>query len=281
MSIGDTELTDTKMEIISEQVQRQLIALSVLAANVSDKSAFARKGAESVSFPKGEDFTVNNRASGAAVAEQLLSYTKDTMLLDKRSSIAWTVDPNDEIESVIAVNSDLIDRATKGHAEDVDIKIAAELEVVGVATATALATIDDTAIRDMISELKRRHANHGNLRLAISPEQENDMFGIAKFTANDTYGARVVANGQLGLIYGVPVLVTPTLIDGRYFMYDMDGIAIAFQKSTKLDSRKAPENGVGALLYVMENKYGVKGLQLGQQGVGAAESALVAKDDVA
>ncbi len=281
MSIGDTELALTKMEIISEQVQRQLIAESILASQVSDKSAFARKGAESVSFPKGEDFVVNNRASGAAAVEQLLSYTKDTMLLDKRSSISWVVDPNDEIESVIAINADLIGRATRGHAEDIDIKIVAELEVVGVVTATAGAAIDDPAIRDMISELKRRHARPGNLRLAISPEQENDMFGIAKFTANDTYGSPIVRNGQLGTIYGVPVLVTPTLADTQYFMYDMDGIAIAFQKSTKLDSRKAPENGVGAELFVMENKYGVKGLQLGQQGVGGTLSALVAKDATA
>lgn len=278
-TFGNTELTATKMEVISERVQRQLISESVMAGALIDLSAFARKGAESVSFPKGGDFTVNQRASGALAVQQVFNYDKDNMPLSFRSSISWVVDPFDEIESVIAVQSDLIGRATRGHAVDVDINAIAELETVGVAITTVSPAITDPVIREMRSDLIRRKARARDLVLAVSPEQESEMLGINKFTLVQDYGSEVVRTGQLGTIYGMPVLMTPELADGQYFMFERSGCGIAFQRAPMLDSRKAPEYGAGAQLYTLDQKYGIKGLQLGEQGVLATESPLVSKDN--
>lgn len=279
-AFGDTELSATKQQIVAERVQRQLISEAILASTITDLSAFARKGASSVAFPKGGDFTVNNRASGAQATQQVFNYDKDTMLLDKRASVSWVVDPLDEIESVIDVQADLIGRATRGHAVKLDQDIIAELDAVGVATTTASTAITDSIILEMRETLLRRKANRRALRLAISPEQESDIFGITKFVSAQDYGGpAMVPSGSLGLIYGISVHVTPELVDGKYFMYDAEGCGFAFQKAPQLDSRPAPEYGAGARLFVLESKYGVKGLQLGQQGVAATESALVVKDN--
>jgi len=279
-TFGDTELSATKQEVISERVQRQLISESALLDTLVDLSAFAVKGASSVSFPKGGDFTVNNRASGTEAVQQVFNYTKDTMLLDERATISWVVDPMDEIESVIAVQQDLIGRATRGHAEDVDQKIKAELEIVGVATATASVTITDAIILEMREAILRRKGNRKAIRLAVAPERESDILGITKFvSAQDYGGGAMIPSGTLGLIYGMPIIITPVLDADEYYMYDKDGCGIAFQRGAMLDSRKAPEFGAGAQLFTLDQKYGVKGLQLGQQGVGGAESALVVKDN--
>jgi hypothetical protein len=279
-TFGDTELTNTKQEVISERVQRHLISESVLASSVTDMSAFARKGAESVSFPRGGDFTVNNRASGAQAVQQVFNYNKDTMLLNQRATISWVVDPMDEIESVIAVQQDLVGRATRSHAVHVDQTIISELETVGVATATASPAITDLVVLEMREALLRRKANRRALYLAVAPEQESDIFGITKFvSAQDYGGGAMVPSGSLGMIYGMPVLITAELSAGQYYMFDREGIALAFQRAPMLDSRKAPEFGSGAQLYTLDQKFGVRGLQLGEQGVLAAESALVVKDN--
>lgn len=278
-TFSDTELGPTKQEVISETVQRQLISEAILMTSIVNLSAFARKGAESVSFPKGGAFTVNNRASGAEAVQQVFNYTKDTMLLDNRATISWVVDPFDEIESVIAVQQDLIGRATKGHAVDVDVKIIAELETVGVATATASVNITDDIILEMREALLRRKANRRAITLAVAPENESSILQITKFvSAQDYGGSAMVPSGSLGLIYGMPVLITPELDADEYFMYDADGCGIAFQRAPMLDDRKAPEFGAGAKLFTLDQKYGVKGLQIGEQGVGGSESALVVKD---
>lgn len=277
---GDTELTATKQAVISERVQRHLISESVLANTISDLSVFARKGAVSVSFPKGGDFTVENRASGVAATNQVFNYAKDTMSLSNRATISWIVDPMDEIESVVAVQQDLIGRATRGHAKDVDVKIIAELETVGVATTTVSPSITDAVILEMRAAILRNKADRRRLRMAVAPEQESDILGITKFvSAQDYGGGAVVPSGALGMIYGMPVLITPEIAAGTYYMYEEAGCGIAFQRAPMLDSRKAPEYGAGAQLFTLDQKYGVKGLQLGEQGVLATESALVIKDN--
>lgn len=275
---GDTELTATKQEVISEQVQRQLISESVLLSTITDLSVFARKGAESVSFPRGGAFTVENRASGAQATQQVFNYDKDTMLLDQRATISWIVDPMDEIESVVAVQQDLIGRATRGHAVDVDVKIIAELETVGVAIGTVSASITDPVVRELRSDLLRRKANPRMLTLAVAPEQESDLLGIDKFVLAQDYGRAVIPSGALGALYGVSVVMTPELADGTYYMYEKGGCGVAFQRAPMLDDRKAPEYGAGARLFTLDQKYGIQGLQLGEQSVLSTESALVAKD---
>ena len=277
-AFGDSELAATKMEVISERVQRQLIAQSVLVPTVRDLSAFAKKGAESVSFPKGGDFTVNQRASGAQAVQQVFNYEKDTMLLDFRSTISWVVDSMDEIESVINVQSDLISRATKGHAKDVDLNIIAELELVGVPTTTA-GDISKTIILEMRQALLSREADPGALTLAIGPDSEAIMLDIPDFVRADAYGNSRIPSGTLGSIYGMNTVLSTQLAASQYFMYEADGCGIAFQRAARLDSRKAPEFGTGSQLFVMDQKYGIKGLEIAAQGVGAAESALVQRDN--
>jgi len=275
---GNTALSATKAEIIANLVQRELISSSVLASTVYDVSRYAVRGASSVSFPKAGSFTVENRATATQATIQNLTFAKDTLTLDKRATVSWLIDAMDEIESSIDVSAEYAMRAARAHAVYLDTQIIAALELVGVATTTA-GDITDAVILEMRQTLLQHKADRRLLRLAISPAQEAKMLAINKFVTAQDYGTSAIPSGALGTIYGVPVFITPELGASQYFMYDQEGIALAFQKGPQLDERKAPEYGSNSMLRVLDQKFGVKGLLIGQQGVGVAESPLVVKDN--
>jgi len=275
---GNTELTAVKEAAISALVQKELISASVLASNVYDVSGFCRPGASTISFPKAGSFSVEDRASAAQASIQSLTFTKDTLTLSFMATVAWTIDPQDALETPVDVEAEYAKRAAKAHGLYVDQKLILELESAGVATTTA-GNISDAVILEMRAALLGRKANARNLRLAISPAQEAVLLGINKFTLAQDYGRAVIPEGILSQVYGIPVLVTPELGSNQYFMYDAEGICLGFQRGPMIDQRAAPEYGAGAMLKVMDQKFGVKALEINQQGVGVSESALIVKDN--
>lgn len=275
---GNTELTAVKQLAISALVQKELISSSVLASNVYDVSGFCKPGASQIGFPKAGSFTVEDRATAVQASIQSLTFAKDTMDLNKMATVAWIIDPQDLLETPVDVAAEYAKRAAKAHGVYVDQQLITELEAVGVAT-TTVGNISDAVILEMRQALIQRKANPRNLRLAISPAQEAILFGINKYTLAQDYGRTVIPEGVLSMVYGIPVLVTPELGANQYFMYDAEGIALGFQRGPQMDQRPAPEYGAGALLQIMDQKFGTKGLLLGQQGVGALLSPLVVKDN--
>ena len=276
---GNAALVATKQDLIAALVQKELISKGVLINTIQDVSRFAVKGAKTISFPKAGSFTVEDRASGAQATIQNLTFAVDQLPLDKMATVSWLIDPQDELESVLDVDAEYAVRAAAAHAAYVDGIIAAELETVGVATTTAAATITDAVILEMRSALLRREANPNSLYLAISPEQEAGMLAINKFTLAEQYGSQIIPAGVLGRIYGVNVVVSTQVEADEYYMYDRDGLCIGFQRGPTLGERGAPEYGATAMLKTLDQKFGVKGLQIAQAGVGAGLSALVVKDN--
>lgn len=276
---GNAALVATKQDLISALVQKELTAKAILAGTILDVSRFCVKGAKTISFPKAGSFTVEDRASGAQATIQNLTFASDQLALDKMATVSWLIDPQDELESVLSVDAEYAIRAASSHGVYLDSQVKAVLESAGVPTTTVAANITDAVILEMRSALLRRKADPRKLRLAISPEQEAAMLGINKFTLVDNYGAAVVQSGAFGFIYGMPVFVTPTIDADEYYMYEEEGLCLGFQRGPTLGERAAPEYGSTAMLKTLDQKFGVKGLQIEQQGVAAGLSALIVKDN--
>lgn len=274
----DAQLSATKNDLIVSLVQQELISESILAPTILDVSMFAKKGSQSISFPKAGSFTAENRVSGAAAAIQALTFAADKMDLEFRATVSWLIDSMDELQSSVEVEGEYAGRAGRAHGVFLEQKIIAELEAVGVANDEAVGDISDDVILSMRKNLLNRKAKKSRLSLAISPDQEANMLKISKFVEAQIYGSAVVPNGELGRIYGIPVYVSTELSEASYYMYDKEGIALGFQRGPMLDERKAPEYGAGSVLKVLDQLFGVQGLQLGYQGVAGTESALVQKD---
>lgn len=276
---GNTELTATKNDLIVELVQRELISKAVLAPTIMDVSRFCKKGAESIAFPKAGSFTVENRASGVQATKRVLTFAKDTLTLNVRATVSYLVDAMDEIESIVDVEGEYAIRAASAHAVYLEDQIIATLSSIAFKDTDCTGDITDAGILSMRKTLLNHKANRNGLSLAISADQEAVMLGIEKFVSAFQVGASKIPSGALGAIYGVPVYISTELATQEYYMYDAEGLCLGFQKGPMLDGRPAPEYGAGSLLKTLDQKYGVSGLQLAEQGMSAGISALVVSDN--
>ena len=267
------------MELIQAAVQKELQFKAKLSQRISDVSAFAMPGHDQISFPKLSSFTVINRASGAAGDATALTDAKDTLDLDQNAYVSWIIDSKNKMQTRIDAEIENATRAASAQARFVDSAIIAEAETVGVATTTVSPLVTRDVILEMQESLLLNDADADKISMWISPVQRTALLKIDEFTRADAYGSSNIPGGVVGSVFGVPVVLHNGLGANQYFMVESDGMAIGFQKGLSMDEQGANEYGVGAKRKAMDQLFGVKGLQLGEKGVGATESALVVKDN--
>jgi len=271
--------SNLKQDLIASIVQRELEFQAKLLPTVTNVSQFATKGAKSVSFPKLSSFTVNQRAFGAADTEQILADTTDQILLDKNKIISWIIDTKDEMQTTINAQSENAKRASAAIARKIDEDILAVLESDGIATSTTSVAITRDVILEMQEELFDNEAELDRLVLVVGNAQYSNLLKIAEFTEHQIYGpTNAISGGQVGTVYGMPVIRRSGVAEDRYYMYDSEGIGFAMQVGPQMDSEKDIQFGTGAMRFAMDALYGVDSLQRGEKSAGAGESALILKD---
>lgn len=286
--IGNTELSPTKQEVITELAQRALYAASVTMPTIRDFSGRAVKGASSVSIPKKSSlFSVENRASATAGTNQAIDFGKDQMLMNVRAHLQWVIDTDDEIESTLDVQRELIEDASMAHGQEFDTRVYAEFEAAAITTTTP-GDINQDVVLEMRKVLGKNKARKNMLWLHLDDTQESLMLKIDPFVSADKYGQAIIPEGVLGSIYGVKVVVSQVLGSQQYFMNEQGGCGFALQRAPAFDEAPKPEFGVNAKLQVLAQKYGIEALQQGVPGafqadgstaLGATESAHIIKDN--
>lgn len=277
--IGNTQLAASKEALIASVVQKELKFQAKLLSTVTDVSAFAQPGFKSISFPKMGSFTVAERASGAAGDAQQIAVTVDTLDLNVPAYVAWLVDMNDALQSKLSVQAELARRAASGHGRYVDTKTLAELASVASLSqqGAAPAAIAEDDVLDMREHLLKSFSDLSRAFLVVGPSQEKNLLKITRFSSQDVYGREVIPTGFLGIIHGVSVVVHAGITDTQAYMYDSEGLAIGFQAAPQMSDQLANEYGSQSRRYAMDQLFGVKGMQLGENGAAAGKSPLVAK----
>jgi hypothetical protein len=276
---GSTQLSPAQQDAIAAIVQRELISAAVLGGTVRDVSNLAVPGNKSITIPRLSSFSITNRASGAQGDAVVLSADGDQMNLDQNAYVAWILDSKDETQTTFDFQSEAAERAASAHGVYVDNQIISEMETVGVEVSSGTTgDITKQIVLDMRKDLLNRKARRNDLFLAVSPDQEAALLAINEFVEADRYGSAIIPNGVLGRLYGVNVVITAELAAQQYFMYERGGVALGFQKGPQMEEQGANEFGVGARRVAMDQLFGVKGMQIEEQGVAAGESALVVKD---
>lgn len=271
-------LPNSKNDLIVSAVQKNLIEKSVLAGTVRDVSAFAVKGSKSFSVPKLSNFSVINRGFGAAADATSLVDSTDTINLDFNAYIAWLYDSRDNYQSTIEYKVEAAMRASLAHAKNVDQQILSTIDAVaGVEVSKATFT----TVKEQALELRRQLLQNGGdvarMTLAIGVDKEAEMLAEADFIRADFYGSANVRTGQIGMIYGIPVVISRLITGDEMKMYDADGIGLAFQGGVEMSEQDANEYGASSKRVAMDQVFGTGGLELGEQGLGATVSPLVGK----
>lgn len=270
-----------KQDLIASIVQRELEFQTKLLPTVTNVSQFAVPGAKSISFPKLSSFTVNSRAFGAADTEQTLTDTFDQLLLDQNKIVSWIVDAKDDVQTTIGAQAENAKRAASAHARDIDNNLVSVIEAAG-RTDWGITAGDIT--RDIILDMQEGYfdaeGNEGDAVLVVSNDQHKALLKITEFTEHQIYGPNdAIRAGQIGTVYGMPVIRRSGLAASTYYLYGKEAVAAGFQSGPQMDSEKDIQYGTGAMRFAMDVLYGLKAMRLNEKGAGVAESALIFKDN--
>lgn len=275
---GNTQLGPSKQDIIIAAVQAEIKYQAKLLPYVTDFSAFTGKGMKSVAVPKLTSFTATNRTSGSAGVPAVLTASSDTIDLDQRAYVSWLVDATDEMQSTLAVQLEFAKRAATAHGRYVDDYIITILEASAGYNQGVLTAVTRDALLDMREYLLGTgKCMRENLALAVGTDNEKAMLKIDEFTRADAYGSSNIPAGVIGQVFGIPVIVHAGLAAGKVYMWDKNGVGIAFQKAATMESQTAIDYGTGAKLVAMDQLFGAEALQQGEAGTVAPATPYIAK----
>lgn len=270
-------LPNTKQDLIIAAVQKNLIERAVLAPTVRDLSAFAgAKGTKSFAVPRLDNFTVTNRAFGAAVDSQALTDAVDVINLNENAYVSYFYDSRDVFQSSIDYQVEAALRASAAHAKYVDQTVLTGL-LAAADKEVSVATF--TTVKEQALELRRQILDAGGeigqMTLAISLDKEAEMLKEADFIRQDYIGSANVRLGQIGQIYGMPVVIS-RLLSGAgadsMLCYDADGYGLAFQGGVEMSEQLENSRGANSMRVAIDQVFGHGALQ-----VSSGKSLLVGK----
>lgn len=272
-------LPNSKNDLIISLVQKELIERAMFAPFCRDLSGFAGKGTQSIKVPKLSSFSVVDRTFGAAGDATALTDATDTISLSFNAYLSWIEDHRDVYQSTIEYRMEASSRAARAHAKYVDQQIITTLEAVAALSVNG-ATPADITQADILDMREQIIASNGDLSqavLAVSTDQEKVMLQINDFVRADAYGSSNLPNGVIGRVYGMPVIVSNLIKAQQAFVFERDGLGLAFQEGVQMSEQDANEYGAMSKRVAVDQVFGVGGLELGEQGAGGTESPLVAK----
>lgn len=275
-------LPNTKAEVITSLVQRELKAQAKLLPFISDFSGFAGKGAKSVQIPRLTSFVASTRALGVAHDATKLTDAVDEIALNKNKIVSWVEDHRDIFQSTIEYRMQASQRAATAHARAVDEDIVVGLIAGAFAaqnTTSNSALITKADILEMRAALLKENGEIDRMTLVISVDNEAAMLNIAEFVRADAYGNSNIPSGMIGTVFGVRVVVSNNAQLGatQAIMFDREAFGIAFQEDVQMSEQGANEFGALGKRVAVDQMYGLNHLQDGVGSASATESPLIVK----
>lgn len=273
--IPAANIAPSKQDIVLAMIQKELAGKSVFFPLVQDMTRFAKKGMKTVTFLKRSTVTAADKDCHNANPAQTFALTADTMDLDKKPYVSFTISDCDELESVVNLEAEAAKAASTAIQRHVDDCIINAL-VAGAGFTSAQTELNRDAVLEM---LKYVECNFGeDMVIVASCAQKYDaLLKEASFTEADVFGSPVIRDGVMGSLYGTPILFSKRLPVDQAFVMDKSAIALAFQRGVKFRKESCNELGADAWNYTWDAKYGVKILQEGELGAAAGTSPWIAK----
>jgi len=275
-------LAQTKAELFSSLVQKELLDAISLAPLVEDLSSMAVKGVNVVSVPKLTSFTVSERGFGDAGADNApLVDSVDQIPLSQNPIVKWNYDAADAMQSSINYQIKAAERAATAHIRNSNSKL-----IVGMIAASNFsaglvgADITEDAILAMRSHILKNEGDLSKTALIVPVDQEEAMLKIPNFIRNDYRGLGTpIVDGQIGTVYGVKVVITnaTSMPVDEAIMVEMSGYGYAVQREAKYGEQPNLDYGTEGVKAVVDTTWGHGPLQVNEgYAAAASKSALIA-----
>lgn len=274
---GNTEIGNTKQDLIAAIVQKELAFRAKLTPFFTDLSSLVGSGMQSISVPKLSSFTVADRAEGVAGEISALTSSVDKLDLNQNLYVSWLIDSMTAVQSNIPAQLEFARRAAAAQARKIDELIIAELGNIAhdFINVGADASVTYANILKMVRELEENDATMEDCVWLVSPAQKEAIFGLAEFKNQYQFGQAVLPSGVIGTILGIPVVMHSGVSSVQVYLAEKSGLAYAFQKTASYAEQDELAYGVGAKRAAIDQLFGLKGMQLGQKGAAAGKSPLV------
>jgi N4-gp56 family major capsid protein len=274
---GNTEIGNTKQDLIAAVVQRELAAKAKLTPFFTDLSSLVGPGMQSISVPKLSSFTVADRTEGVAGEISALTSSVDKLDLNQNLYVSYLIDPMTAIQSNIPAQLEFARRAAAAQARKIDELIVTELGSIAhqFINVGADANVTYANVLKMVRELEENEANMDECVWLVSPAQKEAIFGLAEFKNFQQFGQAILPSGVIGQILGIPVVMSTFISSPQVYLAEKSGLAYAFQKNASYGEQDELAYGVGAKRAAIDQIFGIRGMQLSQKGAASGKSPLV------
>lgn len=270
--MGVTETVATAMDIVASIVQETLKQTQVLAPTVTDYSQFAVKGSKTVDIPRRDQFSAADKSENSALSTQALTFSADTISLNKHKAIYAKLEKIAGMQSVVDVDGEIVQEMSRELARQVDADVYVELKLASAAAPDHRLAFDNTTDLGKADILNaRRLLNIQNVPqedrwLAVNPLHESELLAIAEFVEADKYaGATALANAELGRLFGFRVIMSNEVEDANVVAYHRSAVGWAAMAQPEFDTDKDLANV--AREFLIDMIYGMEVLDTGKRQV--------------
>ena len=270
---GVTESVATAMEIVSAEVQSYLIQESILLPTITNFSQYAIKGAKTVEIPRAGGFTVGDKAENTIASASTITYATDQIALSKHKYVQMLVEDIANYQATPDVTQNMLIRAAKDMALQIDVDIIAQLMLASAAAPDHQIVFIDT-VNDVIAKgdflaarklLRTQNVSVQETNILVGPEKEAEMLALADFIDASKFGsAEPIQNGVIGKIYGMKVLVHSSVTD-YMLVYHPSAVGFASQWMGRYQVEK--DLSMLSIRHGIDSLYGVKVLDSGKRQV--------------
>jgi N4-gp56 family major capsid protein len=267
--MGKTEVAATVQELVSSIVQDSLIENSVLIPTVQQFPV--EPGMDTLKIPRAGTFNVDSKTENTDVTPQLLTYATDDLVLDQYKVIQVKLEDNARVQAKPDVVADIVERMARQLALDIDTYLVTQLEATSAAApdhriayaGAALGKADILAARAL---LHAQNITFSECTIAVSAASEADLLAIDDFVHADKYGSSEgLRNGELGRLYGAPVVMSNQIADLKTLVYHPSHVGFARQIQPLFETERKVQSL--ANLYSLSQLYGAITLDSGKRGV--------------
>lgn len=260
-------------EVMANMVQQYLQAAAMFPQRVMTFTA--APGNKSVDIPKAGGFTVGNKSENVAVTPQVLTWSTDLLELNKHRVIQVNLEKIASLQSKVAQELQIAERAGLDMAFDTDLQIVNEFYATASESApdhirafagSGIAGTDILLAKQLLDIQKVPQTERF---LAVSPLQYSQLLGISDFIRYDAINANQVTEGLrpgvVGRIYGFETFMSQAVTDNRSIAFHKSALAYGVQQGVTYDNDKDLPNL--AELHSFDQIYGLKGLDAGKRHV--------------
>ena len=279
MALGSNHVTNTTAAtFIPELWSDEIVAAykkSLVLANLVSKMPMKGKKGDTIRIPKPTRGTASAKAASTQVTLQAATESEVVVTIDKHYEYSRLIEDITEVQALASLRKFYTDDAGYALAKQVEADLFAEAAgsfdlytpsgsglVAYTAGTTTAGEFDDASFRDAIQLLDDADVPMERV-LVIPPSAVNTIRGIARYMSSDFVDGRGTVNGEIGKLYGIPVVVStncPVISGGAGeklgLLMNKEALVLAEQQGVRSQTQYKQE--YLSTLFTSDTIYGVE-----------------------